>query len=215
MLRTVLLAALSPAAFALVGCAAPAGGHVHAPAAAAGPGTMGSAMQGQMYGQMHAGAMGGGRHGGMMKGRMAVASLTPTQGRNVRGLVVFHAMDTGLMVHARVSGLGPNAEYGFHVHETGSCASTDGSSAGGHFNPDGKPHGPQGGAHHAGDMPALKADADGVVDQKFVLTGPTVATGPFSVVGRSVIVHAQPDDYTTQPTGNAGARLGCGVIAGH
>jgi superoxide dismutase, Cu-Zn family len=153
--------------------------------------------------------------GGMMKGRMAVASLTPTQGNNVRGLVMFHEMDGHLMVHAMISGLKPNGEHGFHVHEIGSCASTDGSSAGGHFNPDGKPHGPQTAAHHVGDMPSLKADANGVVDQKMMVMGPTIAAGTASVVGRSVIVHALPDDYVTQPTGNSGARLGCGVIATH
>ncbi|MBE0550599.1 MAG: superoxide dismutase family protein [Rubrivivax sp.] len=151
----------------------------------------------------------------MMKGRMAVASLTPTQGNNVRGLVMFHEMDGHLMVHARISGLKPNGEHGFHVHETGSCASADGTSAGGHFNPDGKPHGPQTAAHHAGDLPALKADANGMADQKFMLMGPTLVAGPASVVGRAVVVHALPDDYTTQPTGNSGARIACGVIAGH
>jgi Cu-Zn family superoxide dismutase len=151
----------------------------------------------------------------MMGGRMAAASLSPTQGSSVRGLIVFHEMDGHLLVHAQLSGLNPGAEQGFHVHEVGSCASTDGSSAGGHFNPDGQPHGPQAAAHHAGDLPALKADASGRVDQKFTLTGPTLADGPKSLVGRSVIVHAQPDDYTTQPTGNSGARLACGVIAGH
>ena len=156
------------------------------------------------------------RHDAMHgKGRMGVASLTPTQGSPVRGIVMFHEMHGHLMAHAKVSGLKPNAEHGFHVHETGSCASTDGTSAGGHFNPDGKPHGPQGADHHAGDMPALKADANGNADQKIMLMGPTLADGPQSLVGRSVIVHAQPDDYTTQPTGNSGARIACGVIAVH
>jgi len=151
----------------------------------------------------------------MMAGRMAVATLTPTQGNAVRGLVMFHEMDGHLMVHARLSGLKPGAEQGFHIHEVGSCASTDGTSAGGHFNPGGQPHGPQTGAHHAGDLPALKADANGSVDQKFMIEGPTIAEGPASVVGRSVIVHAQADDYATQPTGNSGARVACGVIAAH
>ncbi|WP_310385200.1 superoxide dismutase family protein [Roseateles sp.] len=146
---------------------------------------------------------------------MAVASLTPTQGHDVRGLVMFHEKDGHLMVHAKLSGLKANAEHGFHLHEKGDCASTDGTSAGGHFNPDGKPHGPQNAAHHAGDMPALKADAKGVVDQKFMLHGPTVAAGPVSINGRSVIVHIAPDDYATQTTGNSGARLACGVIAAH
>jgi len=150
-----------------------------------------------------------------MGGRMAVASLTPTQGNQVRGLVMFHAMDGHLMVHAKLSGLKPNGEHGFHVHENGSCASTDGSSAGGHFNPDGQPHGPQQSAHHAGDLPALKADAEGAVDQKFMLMGPTLGQGAGNLIGRAVIVHAQADDYATQPTGNSGARIACGVIAGH
>jgi Cu-Zn family superoxide dismutase len=151
-------------------------------------------------------------HGAGMAG-MAVASLTPTQGNSVRGLVMFHEKDGHVMVHAKLSGLKPNAEHGFHLHEKGDCASPDGASAGGHFNPDGKPHGPQTAAHHAGDMPALKADANGVVDQKFMLHGPTVAAGPASINGRSVIVHIAPDDYVTQPTGNSGARIACGVIA--
>jgi Cu-Zn family superoxide dismutase len=151
----------------------------------------------------------------MMSGPMAVASLTPTEGNQVRGLVMFHAMADHLMVHAKLSGLKPNAEHGFHVHDIGSCASTDGSSAGGHFNPGGQVHGPQNAPHHAGDMPSLKADANGSVDQKFMLTGVTVTAGPTSLVGRSVIVHAQADDYLTQPTGNSGARIGCGVIAAH
>ncbi|MCV2354817.1 superoxide dismutase family protein [Paucibacter sp. B2R-40] len=146
---------------------------------------------------------------------MAMASLTPTQGNNVRGLVMFHEKDGHVMVHAKLSGLKANAEHGFHLHEKGDCASTDGTSAGGHFNPDGKPHGPQTADHHAGDMPALKADANGIVDQKFMLHGPTVAAGPASINGRSVIVHIAPDDYATQPTGNSGARIACGVIAAH
>jgi Cu-Zn family superoxide dismutase len=150
-----------------------------------------------------------------MAGRMAVASLTPTQGSEVRGLVMLHAMDGHVMVHAKLSGLKPHGEHGFHVHEVGSCASTDGSSAGGHFNPDGKPHGPPQAAHHAGDLPALKADAQGKVDQKFMLMGVTLDDGPSSLLGRAVIVHAQADDYATQPTGNSGARIACGVIAGH
>ena len=198
MLRTVPLTAflLTALALALAGCASPDAGHDHGKADAAKGGPMGHDMS-------------------MMKGKVAFASLTPTQGNNVRGLFVFHEMDGKLMVHAKVSGLKPSAEHGIHVHEKGDCASTDGTSAGGHFNPDGKPHGPQTAAHHAGDMPALKADANGVADQKFSLSGVTVAEGSTSLVGHAVIVHASPDDYATQPTGNSGARIACGVIAGH
>jgi superoxide dismutase, Cu-Zn family len=204
MLQDVSFPALAVVVLAVAGCASPGAGHDHAAASAAVGGQ--APTMGMMSGRMDV---------AMMAGRMAVASMTPTQGSTVRGLVMFHQMDGHLMVHAKLSGLAPNREHGFHVHETGSCASADGSSAGGHFNPDGQPHGPQNAAHHAGDLPALKADALGRVDQKFMLMGVSVADGPTSVVGRSVIVHAQPDDYTTQPTGNSGARLGCGVIAGH
>jgi len=83
----------------------------------------------------------------------------------------------------------------------------------GHFNPDGAPHGKHGGAaHHAGDLPALKADANGVAEINVLVKKLTVAAGPASVVGRGLIVHRDPDDYTTQPTGNAGPRPGCAVI---
>lgn len=86
-------------------------------------------------------------------------------------------------------------------------------AAKGHFNPDSSPHGRHGsGAHHAGDLPALKADASGAAELNVVVKKLTVAAGPASVVGRGLIVHRDPDDYTTQPTGNAGPRPGCGVI---
>ncbi len=118
-----------------------------------------------------------------------------------------------MLVEAKVSGLTPGAEHGFHVHEKGDCGSGDGMSTGGHFNPLGHPH-----AHfgtpdrHAGDLPALTADASGTATLKIELDVITVTDGPTSVVGRGLIVHAQPDDYKTQPTGNAGARIACGVI---
>ena len=150
-----------------------------------------------------------------MRGSMAVASLTPTQGNAVRGLVMFHEMDGHLMAHAQISGLVANSEHGFHLHEQGSCASVDGTSAGGHFNPGRVAHGPQDGEHHAGDMPSLIANADGVINQKIMLMGVTVKDGPTSINGRSVILHAAADDYKTQPTGNSGARIACGVIAVH
>ncbi|MBQ0930238.1 superoxide dismutase family protein [Ideonella alba] len=152
-----------------------------------------------------------GQHG--HGGPAAVATLAPTAGNATAGQVMFHEMGGHLMAHARITGLKPNAEHGFHLHEKGDCSAPDGTSAGGHFNPTGQPHGPQGAAHHAGDMPALKADANGVADVHFHLDGPTIAAGPASIIGRSVIVHAMPDDYSTQPTGNSGARIACGVIA--
>ena len=85
-------------------------------------------------------------------------------------------------------------------------------SAGGHFNPTGKPHGPQDADHHAGDLPALKADASGVAELKVELHGLAIGQGATDIVGRGLIVHAQADDYKTQPTGNSGARIACAVI---
>ncbi|MEO6626123.1 MAG: superoxide dismutase family protein, partial [Burkholderiaceae bacterium] len=107
----------------------------------------------------------------------------------------------------------PNQEHGFHIHEKGDCSSGDGMSTGGHFNPMGKPHGHHGSSErHAGDLPALIADGAGKAVFRVEMDLITVSDGPASVVGRGMIVHVQPDDYKTQPTGNAGARSACAVI---
>lgn len=158
-----------------------------------------------------------GRMSGMEKhdmhmGKMAVAKVTPTQGNSAAGEVMFHAMGDHVMVHARLTGLKPNGEHGFHVHDKGDCSSADGSSAGGHFNPSGKAHGAQDGEHHVGDMPNLKADASGVVNQHLMLHGVTLE-GAAGIMGRGLIVHANADDYSSQPAGNSGPRIACGVIA--
>ncbi|MBH9578678.1 superoxide dismutase family protein [Inhella proteolytica] len=142
----------------------------------------------------------------------ASAGIKPASGSSVAGDVRFFEGSGGVFVHARISGLTPGAEHGFHIHEKGDCSKPDGSSAGGHFNPEGHAHGPQAAEHHAGDMPALKADASGVAEAKFFLKGVSVGAKN-DITGRGLIVHAQPDDYKTQPTGNSGARIGCGVIA--
>ena len=142
---------------------------------------------------------------------LASAVLLPTQGNIVEGTVRFVEDDGGIRVIAEVSGLTPGW-HGFHVDENGDCSAPDASSAGGHFNPHGTEHGKVGGdAHHAGDLPSLEADNDGNATLNVVLDGITL-TGEHSIIGRSLIVHADPDDYTTQPTGNAGPRVACAVI---
>jgi len=141
----------------------------------------------------------------------ASAGLEPTKGNKAIGEVNFEQMGGKVRVTAQVIRLPANREFGFHIHEVGDCNSGDGMSAKGHFNPYGKPHG-QGAERHAGDMPNLKSDAKGKAKLTVDLDIITIARGPASIVGRSVIVHADPDDYKTQPTGNAGARLACGVI---
>ena len=143
----------------------------------------------------------------------AMAQLKPTQGSTTAGTVWFTQQGLRVNVRVQVSGLAPNQEHGFHVHEKGDCSSPDGMSTGGHFNPGGQPHGPQSAPHHGGDMPSLKADAAGNAQASFQIEGVSVATGIDGLLGRGVIVHAKPDDYTTQPTGNSGARIACGVIA--
>jgi Cu-Zn family superoxide dismutase len=142
---------------------------------------------------------------------VATAKLEPTKGSTTTGTVTFAQRMGKVVVTADVRGLTPG-EHGFHMHEKGDCSSGDGMSTGGHWNPDSTPHGPQAAPHHAGDMPSLVADAGGNAKASFSLDGVTVAPGPKSVVGRGLIVHKDPDDFKTQPTGNAGARVACAVI---
>lgn len=142
----------------------------------------------------------------------AAAVLSPTQGSPVSGKVEFIRMEDYTLVKAEVRGFEPNTKYGFHIHEFGDCSASDAMSAGGHFNPKGMMHaGPDAEMRHMGDMGNLAADSNGVavleLKDKMIKLG-----GPKSILGRAVIVHAQEDDLKTQPTGNAGARLACGVI---
>jgi Cu-Zn family superoxide dismutase len=143
----------------------------------------------------------------------ASADLQPTKGNQTTGKVDFTQAGNKVRVTGNVSGLKPGSAHGFHVHEAGDCSSGDGMSAKGHFNPLDKPHGdPASSERHAGDLPMLRADASGNAKLDAELDTITVAAGPTSIVGRGLIVHADPDDFKTQPTGNAGARLACAVI---
>ena len=148
----------------------------------------------------------------------ASAALSPTQGNQVAGEVSFNVVDGAVHVTGTITGLKPNSEHGFHIHEFGDCSAPDGSSAGGHFNPAKADHGQVGAdPHHGGDMPNLKADAEGkaTIDAP-VSNNVNIGKGDgFDILNHAVIVHADPDDYKTQPTGNAGGRLACGVIKGN
>jgi len=147
-------------------------------------------------------------------GTSASAQLMANNGNTATGQVQFTQKGDKVLVTGEVRGLKPHAEHGFHVHEKGDCTSGDGMSAGGHFNPDGKAHGAHGhGEHHAGYVPSLKADATGTARFSFESNTLSVASGTADVVGRGLIVHRDPDDFKTQPTGNSGPRLACGVIA--
>jgi Cu-Zn family superoxide dismutase len=143
----------------------------------------------------------------------AVARLQPTQGNAAAGSITFTQKGDKVAVEAKVSGLPPGA-HGFHIHEKGDCSAPDGMSAGGHFNPSAKMHGnPSNADHHIGDMPMLVADASGNASLSVELGPMAIGSGDADVVGKAVIVHKDSDDYTTQPTGNSGARIACGVIA--
>lgn len=142
-----------------------------------------------------------------------VAVLQPTRGNAAAGAIWFTQEGPQVLIRGLVSGLAPNQEHGFHIHEKGDCSSGDGMSAGGHLNPTGKPHGPQSADHHAGDLPALKTDASGNAEVRMRVPGTVLGSGAGDFAGKALIVHVSPDDYTTQPTGNSGARVACGVIS--
>lgn len=143
----------------------------------------------------------------------ANAGLAPTKGSKAFGEATFEQVGNKVRVIVFAQGLKPGAEHGFHIHEKGDCSSGDGMSAGGHFNPHGKPHGAHTAAErHVGDLPSLKAAKNGRAKLDVELEGLSIGAGPANIVGKGLIIHADPDDFKTQPTGNAGARIACGVI---
>ena len=146
-------------------------------------------------------------------GQKASASLDSRSGSNAKGTVNFVWQGHDVLVSGNFSGLKPNAEQGFHVHEKGDCTALDATSAGGHFNPDTKSHGMPGSeSSHAGDMPNIKSDTNGNASYSAKLSGFAVNNGPNGILGRSVVVHRDPDDYKSQPAGNSGPRIACGLI---
>lgn len=142
----------------------------------------------------------------------ATAALSPTQGSTVRGTVTFEPAGDGLRVTAHIEGLTPG-DHGFHLHQNGDCSAPDGSSAGDHWNPTQQPHGaPDAAQHHAGDLGNITADASGMAHVDKTVAGIGLS-GTQSVIGHAVIVHGKADDLKTQPSGNAGPRLACGVVS--
>lgn len=115
-----------------------------------------------------------------------------------------------------ISGLKPGKEHGFHIHETGDCSLPDFQSAGGHFNPTKDPHGSaKSKAHHLGDIPNIEADKEGHASVDVTVKGVTLVDkdgAPTEIMGKALVVHAMKDDYKTQPSGDSGARIACGVI---
>jgi Cu-Zn family superoxide dismutase len=141
----------------------------------------------------------------------AVAVLHPTEGSDVHGMVTFTEVADGIEIIADVQGLSPG-KHAFHIHDYGDCSVPDATSAGGHFNPEGMPHGaPTDIERHVGDLGNLEADSEGKAHYERI-DNHISFSGSHSIVGLAVIIHAGEDDFVSQPTGNAGARIACGVI---
>jgi Cu-Zn family superoxide dismutase len=141
----------------------------------------------------------------------AICILYPTQGNNVSGTITFTQTEKGVRVVANLQGLS-KGKHGFHIHEFGDCNSADAMSAGGHYNPEGKSHGaPMDMSRHMGDMGNIEADESGKAHLEYT-DAVIKLNGPNSIVGKSVIVHKGADDLKSQPSGNAGPRVACGVI---
>lgn len=148
----------------------------------------------------------------------ALVALAPTKGSKVSGTLTLSVERSGgVSIVGQVGNLEPGSEHGFHVHDKGDCSAADGSSAGNHFNPTSQEHGnpsTANGMHHLGDMLNIKADDQGTAAVRITVPGATLHDGgPHDLIGKGIIVHADPDDYATQPAGNSGGRLACGRIA--
>jgi Cu-Zn family superoxide dismutase len=154
--------------------------------------------------------MGKGGMGRMMvTHQQASATMVPVGKSKVSGSVQLTAEGQDVRVTYNVKGLKANQKHGFHIHEFGDCSSADGSAAGGHFNPMSAPHGgPTDQAKHVGDLGNIVADAKGVASGEIRVTGLHL----HMLAGRSLMVHAGEDDLKSQPAGNSGDRVACGII---
>ena len=162
---------------------------------------------------MHAPRMSAGASMRLSDVRNAIAVIHPASGTQVTGTVMFTQLAQGVRVVAILQGLPPNSRHGIHIHDYGDCSAPDARSAGGHYNPEGMPHGaPASVLRHAGDLGNIEADNAGVGRLELILSDVTLVGERNPLLGRSVVVHAQADDLSSQPAGNSGGRIGCGVI---
>jgi superoxide dismutase, Cu-Zn family len=144
--------------------------------------------------------------------KQAIAVLHPTSGNKCQGQVRFTQDGDKVKVEFTIEGLTPGQKHAIHIHQYGDCSAADGTSAGGHYNPESHPHGlPESDQRHAGDLGNLQADNDGKVHYEITVSNISVAGTKNPIIGRGVVVHAKPDDGG-QPVGNAGGRIACGVI---
>ncbi|MCB0308516.1 MAG: superoxide dismutase family protein [Bdellovibrionales bacterium] len=141
-------------------------------------------------------------------------TIEAKSGSDIQGeLTLTQIGDKQVLVKGIISGLAPNSKHGFHVHEKGDCTADDASSAGGHFNPTGSKHGALNETQsHAGDLGNITADKNGEANIDITKSGVTLDDQDISFLGRAIVVHEKADDLSSQPSGDAGKRIGCGVI---
>ena len=145
--------------------------------------------------------------------RGATITLAPASASLVSGKLSATPIAGGVRITGEIGGLARGSTHAIHIHEKGDCSAADATSAGGHFNPAQQPHGRAGrGPHHGGDMDNIVADASGVARVDVRALGVSLGGGATNLGDRAIVVHAMPDDYSSQPAGNAGARVACGVI---
>ena len=144
----------------------------------------------------------------------AEAALAPASASLASGRLVLVSEPGAVHLTGILGGLPANAQVAFHIHQTGDCSAVDASSAGPHFNPLGHSHGgPSTASRHLGDLDNLQTDGRGRVSVDIRAPGVVLGGGAANdILGRAVVIHAQPDDQHSQPAGNAGARIACGVI---
>lgn len=148
----------------------------------------------------------------MKKITKAVSVIHPTEGNKVHGIVTFTKVENGIKVVADIEGLTPG-KHGFHVHQYGDCSNPKGKSAGGHFNPENVKHaGHDSAVRHVGDFGNIIADKDGNAHAEFI-DNLISFKGKHNIIGRGIVIHGGADDLTSQPSGNAGPRVGCGSIS--
>lgn len=146
---------------------------------------------------------------------IVLVDLKDAEGQTT-GTAELEETDEGVKVHLKAEGL-PAGSHGFHFHEAGVCEAPDFKTAGDHFNPDGKQHGLESEeGPHAGDLPNLEVGEDGKVDDEFTANNVTLETDQSNSLlqdsGTALVIHALKDDGRTQPSGNSGDRIACGII---
>ncbi|HVY08316.1 MAG TPA: superoxide dismutase family protein [Burkholderiales bacterium] len=143
----------------------------------------------------------------------AMAVLSATQNNSVHGVATFVRKDGDVLVSVNMAGFKPNTMHGLHIHDSGDCSARDGASAGEHFNPASSQHGGASGSpRHSGDLGNVASDSSGRIFTSFTVKDLAFGNGTDSIIGRGLVVHADRDDLSSQPAGNSGARIACGVI---